>query len=138
VPSAIRETGEVDGILLFSEAHKMWLEAVIGSRDRMNHGIAGELTIDRFAALRRPDTGKVEVPMWNHEQTLGEAMKHMWVNFFSFVEDFLMLALHFRISEDTYSIFKKSEPLSSPKSPWQVISALIARLMIEHAGGKPR
>jgi hypothetical protein len=115
--------------LLFSDKHKMWLEAIISSRDRMNHGIAGGMRMENFAVLRRPD-GHVELPMWSNEQKLGTAMDRIWESFFNFVEDFLMLALHFRIPEDKYSVFKKSEPLSSPSSPWRVISASVAREII--------
>lgn len=122
--------------LLFGEEHKMWLETLIASRDRVNHGLAGGLKIDTFAVLRRPD-GKVEIPMWDSELELGKAMSYIWTKFFSFVEDFLMLALHFRIPEDKYSVFRDSVSICSPRSPWSVMSAADAQEMIKRVGFKP-
>lgn len=119
--------------LLFNEAHKFWLDAVIESRDRMNHGIAGGLKIDRFAVLRRPD-GRVELPMWNNEQKLGVAMDHIWANFFSFVEDFIILSLQFRISPQRFGMFKQGEPITSPNSPWRIVSKPLADALLKRLG----
>jgi hypothetical protein len=121
--------------LLFSEGHKFWLDAVIESRDRINHGIAGGFKIDRFAVLRKD--GKVEVPMWNAEQTLGDAMNEIWAMFVFFVEDFLLLSLQFRIDGAKYGMFKKHEPLNSAKSSWQILPKTMADMIVKALGATP-
>lgn len=123
-------------LLLFNPAHREWLEAIIQTRDRVNHGIAGGLKIENFAVLRRPD-GTVELPMWSDKQQLGAAMNGIWTKFFSFVEDFIMLSLHFRIPEEKFSIFKEPKPITSPDSPWFIMDAEAAEEMVKKMGFRP-
>ena len=122
--------------LLFSEHHKGWLEAIIDSRDRMNHCQEGGLKIAKFAVFRNPD-GSVHVPMWSDAQDLGKAMDAIWSNFFQFIEDFVMLSLHFRILEDKFSIFKQEEPVTSSKSSWRILDKAAADALIAQVGATP-
>jgi hypothetical protein len=122
--------------LLFSEHHKAWLAAIIDSRDRMNHCQEGGLKIDKFAVFGNPD-GTVRVPMWSDEQELGKAMDAIWSNFFTFVEDFIMLSLHFRIIEEKFSVFQQREPVTSPKSSWTILDKGMADEFIKRVGATP-
>lgn len=121
---------------VFSDQHKAWLEAIIDSRDRMNHCQAGGLKIDKFTVCGSPD-GSIHVPLWSNEQELGKAMDGIWAHFFHFVEDFLAIALHFRMPEDKFSIFKKPVELPSPSSPWHILRRADADEMIRRHGATP-
>lgn len=125
--------------LLFAEHHREWLGALIDTRDRVNHGIAGGLKISNFAVLRRPD-GTVELPRWSSEQSLGDAMKNFWALFFSFVEDFVVLALNFRIFVEKFSICKGLKGVArpdSPESPWAVLDAATAQRVLGALAFRP-
>jgi hypothetical protein len=115
------------------EAHKPWLEAVIGSRDRVNHYLDGGIRIQTFAVLR-PD-GAVDVPMWSAEQRLADMMDATWGMFLNFVEDFIAMALYFRIPDDKYSILWKGVPADSARSPWHLVRRELADALVEGGGG---
>ena len=123
--------------LLFSKQHRLWLEAIIETRDRVNHGIAGGLDIRNFV-VRRTAEGNVELPMWSKEERLAAVMDAIWVQFFNFVQDFIMLALHFRIPEDRFGVFKKPDPpITAEHSPWVVVAKAEADRIIKELGATP-
>ena len=121
---------------LFSERHMVWLAAIIDSRDRMNHCQEGGLRIEKFAVFRNQD-GTIHVPMWSDEQELGKAMDAIWSNSFHFVEDFIMLALHFRVLDDKFSMFRKEVPLTSTTSSWAVMTKADGDVLIKTLGATP-
>ena len=82
---------------LFNEKNKGWLTLIIEARDQVNHGMAGGMKIERFAVYRDA-AGTVHLPMWNNEQRLAAAMGIVWENLFRYVEDFIVLAINFRLS----------------------------------------
>jgi len=101
---------------LFNETNKRWLTGIIDARDQVNHGMAGGMKIERFAAYRDA-AGTVHLPMWNHEQRLGASMVIVWENLFRYVEDFVVLAIHFRLRPE-YGLIRKEMPLTSAVPSW--------------------
>jgi hypothetical protein len=74
--------------------------------------------------------------MWSDEQTLANAMDKVWENFFQFVEDFLAMAINFRMREE-FEIFRQAEPIDSPKSSWHVMGKEEAAAFIKKHGATP-
>ena len=111
--------------VLFSEVNKEWLTMIIVSRDRVNHGLAGGVTIERFAVFRNPD-GTVSLPTWNAQQTLRDAMNIAWENFFRYVEDFLALAINFRLPEEVSITKIVDRSISSPLPSWGLVKPKVA------------
>ena len=105
---------------LFNEMNKVWLSGIIGARDQVNHGIAGGMRIDRFAVYR-DTSGAVYLPMWNPNQRLSEAMVITWENLFRYVEDFIALAINFRLKPE-FGLVRKEMPLTSPVPSWTLTS----------------
>jgi len=101
---------------LFNETNKRWLTGIIDARDQVNHGMAGGMKIERFAVYRDAG-GIVHLPRWNDEQTMGEAMVIVWENLFRYVEDFIVLAINFRLKPE-YGLVRKEMPLTSPVPSW--------------------
>ena len=122
-------------VRLFQE-HKAWLDAVIGARDRVNHYLDGGINIKTFSVLRRPD-GKIEVPLWSGEQTLADMMDASWALLLRFVEDFIAMALYFRIPMQTYSIMWRGVAPTSQKSPWHLVRKELADNLLQNPGWKP-
>ena len=73
---------------LFNETNRSWLTLIIDARDRVNHGMAGGMKIERFAVYRDA-AGAIHLPMWNNQQRLADAMIIVWENLFRYVEDFI-------------------------------------------------
>lgn len=121
---------------VFTERHREWLDAVIETRDKANHCLGGGLKIEHFAAFRMPD-GTVSLPLWTQEQQLGKAMDIYWENFFSLVEDFLMIAIHFRFLTDKWGMFREHQPLSSQRQSWRVLPKAEADALIAKLGATP-
>lgn len=121
---------------LFSERHMVGFAAIIDSHDRMNHCQEGGLRIEKFAVFRNQD-GTIHMPMWSDEQELGKAMDAIWSNFFHFVDDFIMLALHFRVLDDRFSMFRKEGPLTSTTSSWAVMTKADGDALIKKLGATP-
>ena len=105
---------------LFNETNKVWLSGIIEARDQVNHGIAGGMRIERFAVYRDA-SGTVHLPMWNPQQRLGEAMVIAWENLFRYVEDFIVLAINFRLKAE-YGLVRRETPLTSPVPSWTLTS----------------
>lgn len=112
---------------LFNDVNKQWLTLIINSRDRVNHGQAGGLKIERFAVFRASDSS-VSLPMWNNEQSFISAMDMAWKNLFLYVEDFIALALNFRI-KDGFSFARVEKPLSTPDSTWHAMDSRTANAL---------
>ena len=121
--------------LLYSDHHKQWLGAVIDSRDRMNHGIAGGMDVKNFAVFHQPD-GTVSLPRWSSAQSLADAMDGLWNNFFHYVEDWLACALYFRIL-DQYAIVRQEKPLTSADSSWNVMDQKLSEQIVRTVGAQP-
>lgn len=113
-----------------------WLEAVIATRDRANHNLDGGLKVETFAVFRNPDS-TVNVPMWTAEQRLATMMDITWENFFGLVEDFIMIALHFRFKIDEWGMFRDHQPLSSKRGSWKVMPKAEADALIAKLGATP-
>ena len=122
--------------LLFNDHHKKWLEAIIETRDRVNHHLGGGVKIDNFAVFRNPD-GTVSVPRWSKEQELGKAMEGFWENFYVFVEDFLAMAINFRMRVEEFSLFREAKPVTSSASSWIVLPKAKADEFIKKHGATP-
>ncbi|HYN09680.1 MAG TPA: hypothetical protein VES67_20025 [Vicinamibacterales bacterium] len=120
--------------LLF-ERHVGWLDAVIGARDRVNHYLDGGINIHVFSVARNPD-GTVEVPMWSKQEKLRDVMEFFWSALIKFVEDFVVLALNFRMS-DEYGLVRADVPADRPVSPWKVVPASVTKQMSESHRAKP-
>lgn len=105
--------------MLFTHANRKWIETIVGTRDKVNHYKDGGIDIRHFAIARNPD-GSVRVPMWVEGQALGTMIDITWSNFFHFVEDFLALAIKFRMP-DKHSLLRTERPLSTNQSAWTVI-----------------
>jgi len=101
---------------LFNETNRRWLTGIIDARDQVNHGMAGGMKIERFAVYRDAG-GTVHLPRWNDEQTIGEAMLIVWENLFRYVEDFIVLAINFRLKPE-YGLVRKEMPLTSSVPSW--------------------
>jgi len=101
---------------LFNETNRRWLTGIIDARDQVNHGMAGGMKIERFAVYRDA-AGTVHLPRWNNEQPIGEAMVIVWENLFRYVEDFIVLAINFRLKPE-YGLVRKEMPLTSPVPSW--------------------
>ena len=104
---------------------------MIESRDQVHYGIAGGMKIQRFQISRNQD-GTVHMPMWNNEQSMIDAMEMVWKNLFLYIEDFIALALNFRV-KDQFSFARIEKPLTTPDSTWhamarQTADALTANL----------
>jgi hypothetical protein len=110
---------------LYTAANQKWIESIVGSRDRMNHFKNGGIDIRHVAIARNPD-GSVRVPMWVEGQALGTMIDITWLNFFHFVEDFLVLSIRFRMP-DKYSMLRTERPLSTNQSAWAVIPLIEAK-----------
>lgn len=104
---------------LYTAGNRKCMEQIVGSRDRMNHFKNGGIDIRHVAIARNPD-GSVRVPMWSEGQPLGAMIDIIWSNFFHYVEDYLVLAIKFRMS-DRYSLLRTERPLSSNQPAWAVI-----------------
>jgi hypothetical protein len=105
---------------LFNETNKGWLHLIIDARDQVNHGIAGGMRIERFAVYR-DGAGTVHLPTWHNEQRIADAMVVVWENLFRPVEDFIVLAINFRLKPE-YSLVRKETPLTSPVPSWKLIT----------------
>jgi len=105
---------------LFNETNKVRLSGIIEARDQVNHGIAGGIKIERFAVYHDAG-GTVHLPMWNGKQRLGEAMVIAWENLFRYGEDFIVLAINFRLKAG-YGLVRRETPLTSPVSSWTLTS----------------
>jgi len=116
--------------VLFSEVNREWLTMIIVVRDRVNHGLAGGLTIERFAVFRNAD-GTVGLPTWTAQQTLRDAMNIVWENFFRFVEDFLTLAINFRLREGLSVTKIVDRSINSPQPSWGLTKRQAADPSIE-------
>jgi hypothetical protein len=103
---------------LFGEKNKGWLAMIIEARDQANHGMAGGMKIERFAVYRDAG-GAVHLPMWNREQRLAAAMVIAWENLFRYVEDFIVLAINFRLKPE-FSLVRLEMPLTSPVPSWRL------------------
>jgi len=55
--------------------------------------------------------------MWNNEQRLGDARVIVWENLFRYVEDFVVLAINFRLKPE-FSLVRREMPLTSPVPSW--------------------
>ena len=97
---------------LFNETNKRWLTGIIDARDQVNHGIAGAIKIERFAVYRDA-AGTVHLPMWNDQQRLSDEMVIVWENLFRYVEDFIVLAINFRLKPE-HGLVRKEMRLTSP------------------------
>ncbi len=75
--------------------------------------------------------------MWTGEQRLAEAMGIFWENFFGLVEDFIMIALHFRFKIDEWGMFREHQPLSSTLGSWKVVTKPEADAMSAKRGATP-
>ncbi len=113
----------------FTAERKLWLDAIIGARDCINHLQDGGIAIKKFSLFRDTD-GTVQVPQWSNEQNLRDAMGGLWNEFFFLIEDFIICSLHFRLSSGL-SLMRKPSPITSPDSAWSVMSEHIAQQMIE-------
>jgi hypothetical protein len=58
--------------------------------------------------------------MWNHEQRIADVTVMVWENLFRYVEDFIALAINFRLG-DEYSLVRKEMPLVSPVPSWKLV-----------------
>ena len=105
---------------LFNEINKGWLHLIIDARDQVNHGMGGGMKIERFAVYR-DGARTVHLPMWNNDQRIANAMVVVWENLFRFVEDFIVLAINFRLKPE-YSLARKETPLTSPVPSWKLIT----------------
>ena len=105
---------------LFNDTNKGWLSLIIDARDQVNHGMAGGMKIERFAVYRDA-AGTVHLPMWNNDQRTADAMLIVWENLFRYVEDFIVLAINFRLKPE-YSLVRKEMPLTSPVPSWKLIT----------------
>jgi hypothetical protein len=121
---------------VFTKRNLEWLEVVIETRDKANHNLAGGLKIEHFAVYRNPD-GTVNFPLWTGEQRLGVAMEIFWENFFTLVEDFVMIALHFRFKINEWGMFREHQPLSSTRGSWKVLPKAEADALIARLGATP-
>ena len=101
---------------LFNETNRSWLTLIIDARDRVNHGMEGGMKIERFAVYRDA-AGIVHLPMWNDQQRLADAMVTVWENVFRYVEDFIVLAINFRLKPE-FSLVRREMPLTSPVPSW--------------------
>lgn len=99
-----------------------WLALIIDARDRVNHGMAGGMKIQRFAVYR-DKTGSVHLPMWNDKQSLSDGMAMAWGNLFRYVEDFLALGINFRLREEC-ALVRLEQPLTSPVPSWTLTTKL--------------
>lgn len=106
--------------ICFTDAHRAWLEPVIGTRDRINHGMKGGVKISAFAVFKTSE-GKVELPRWNDEQTLGAMMDAVWSHLIVLCEDFLMCAINFRL-DDAFGMVKNPIPPTIPQSAWHLMA----------------
>lgn len=104
---------------LWTAGNRKWMEQIVGSRDRMNHFKNGGINIRHVAIARNPD-GTVRVPMWSDGQPLGTMIDIIWSNVFHYVEDYLVLAIKFRMP-DKYSLLRTERPVSSNLPAWAVI-----------------
>jgi hypothetical protein len=120
--------------LLF-ERHVGWLQAVIGARDRVNHYLDGGISIHVFSVARSPD-GSVYVPKWSESRKLRETMEFFWSALIPFVEDFVVLALNFRMP-DKYGLMRLDVPADRPVSAWRVVPASVTRQMSQTEHAKP-
>ena len=113
----------------FTDERKLWLDAIIGARDRINHLQDGGIAIKTFSVYRAGN-GSVEVPRWSDQQTLRDAMGGLWNEFFFLVEDFIICSLHFRLAPGL-SLMRKPSAITSSESSWVVMSEDVAQRMIE-------
>jgi hypothetical protein len=114
---------------LFNDVNKKWLSVVIESRDQVNHGLAGGIRIERFQIGRNAD-GSVQMPMWNKEQAMVDAMDMVWRNLFLYMEDFIALALNFRVRDD-FSFARVEKPLTTAEPTWRAIERRTADALVE-------
>jgi hypothetical protein len=120
---------------LFGENNKAWLAMIIDARDQVNHGMAGGMKIERFA-VSRDVAGTVHLPMWNQEQRLGPAMAITWENLFRYVEDFIVLAINFRLKPE-FGLIRREMPLTSPVPSWTLTTRqAVDEFVRTHTPGK--
>jgi hypothetical protein len=112
--------------------HRTWLNDVIKARDKVNHFIEGGLRFEHFGVHKIPD-GTVLVPMWNDEQTLGEAMQAIWENLIRFTEDFLAMFLFLR-RKPGLVLFHGPEPKNSAESPWMLATEAQMKTTLDTGG----
>lgn len=101
---------------LFNDTNKRWLTGIIEVRDKVNHGMAGGMKIERFA-IYCDAFSTVHLPMWNDQQRIGEAMAIVWENLFRYIEDFIVLAINFRLKPG-FSLVRREMPLTSSTPSW--------------------
>ena len=101
----------------FTAERKLWLDAIIGARDRINHLQDGGIAIKNFSVFRDKD-GTIQVPQWSSEQKLRDAMGGLWNEFFFLVEDFIVCSLHFRLASGL-SLLRKPSPIASSEETVQ-------------------
>ena len=105
---------------LFNDINKEWIDSLVEQRDRINHGFEGGLKIERFAIFKDAQ-GHVHLPMWNEQQRLADMMVLAWENLFRYIEDFIALALNFRLKDDA-ALVRQEQPLTSPIPKWRRVT----------------
>jgi hypothetical protein len=113
--------GVVEGYenLIF-DRHRQWLDDIINARDKVNHAAQGG--IDRGIFMLRVVDGELVVPMWSEGVTILKMMEVVWLNLIVFVEDFIAVAVRFRLPHHLGLVHLQVAP-NSLQSPWRVVPA---------------
>jgi hypothetical protein len=105
------------------QKHKDWLHLVIEARDKQNHFIDGGIPFEYFGVFwdRSKPIAMIHTPRWSNDQSVTEFMDVIWNNLFRFCEDFVAQFLFFRVKPGLV-FFHGLDDISSPESPWKVVS----------------
>jgi hypothetical protein len=118
------------------DAHRDWLQSTINARDRINHYLDGGVSFEQFAVFKDPETGELHTPMWSADQSISAFLDVIWINLFSFVEDFVTMILYFRVKPGL-AFFHGHVSATSAESPWKVTTIEAMNAHVKEPGWSP-
>jgi hypothetical protein len=135
MPARFAESSK--GFLMLLERDLPWIEELIRARDKINHLQEGGVPPQDFSvfALRStPEKTDVHIPRWSPDQPISALVDVAWRNLYTFVEDFIGLAIVQRLPPDK-AVLHRPVPPDRLDSVWVIATKdQMDRAVAEPAG----